>query len=98
LFHIIRQIPAQTLEPAILVEQDNILDDALIPAAGPMLGERRGSLQTIQAKMGLCSPLKKLAAAQAIGVLRTRLDLFLTTQADKLFPRFLEEGLTDFAK
>jgi hypothetical protein len=48
--------------------------------------------------MRLSGTLKKSAAAQAIRVLRLRLDSFLTTLADDLFPGFLEECLTDFTK
>jgi hypothetical protein len=98
LLHIASQIPAQTLEPAVLVKQDDILDDALIPAARPMLGKRGSLLQTTETEMRLSRPLKKAAATQAIGIPRPRLDFFLTAQTENAFPGFLEEGLTDFAK
>jgi hypothetical protein len=84
-------------KPAVLIEQDQVLQSPVIPAAGAMNAERRPLIDARPAEMGFSSALIKPPATGANGGL-VRPDLPPAIRADDALPRLIEEPAADSAE
>jgi len=92
----IRQGPGKNLKPAVLVKQDEVLDDPFILSPGPVPRERRPARQAICAQMGLAGPVEETSATEAerrIGPL----ELPEALPADDPFTGLFQENPADLA-
>jgi hypothetical protein len=94
--HKIRQNPGEDFISVILIKQNEVLDDPLVPAPGPVTSEGRPRGQAVRAKMGLTGAVEKKTAADAGRGIRP-LEFGEALPADDLFAGSLEKRLTDLA-
>jgi hypothetical protein len=84
-------------KPAVLIEQDEVLQSPVIPAAGAVNAERRPLIDALPADMGFSGALIKSPAAGANGG-PVRPDRPPAIRADDAFPRLIEEPAAEPAE
>jgi hypothetical protein len=63
----VRQNPGENLVPAVFIEQNDILDDTVVPGRGAMLRERGPVSEAAGADVRLSGPVKETAATKTEG-------------------------------
>jgi hypothetical protein len=91
-----RQDAREHRKPSILIEQDDVLDDPIVPGRGPVLCKPRPIRQAIRAQVGLTGSSEKASAAEAERGI-CPFQLLEAAPADDPLPGLLEQGFTDLA-